>query len=222
MPATGISRGGSHWETLQLDSVGIAISGLEKTWPDPLELHENILFWIVLKITTFFVSSKRIKSGGSHGVGEAGLLACLLLVSFATVWRLQGSVWIWHSPISRRTAFDSLDAHMAMQQATIAYSFDVSSQDSQNLQEEWQQARVYIQEYKGREVDCEVCGSKVRKCNWFRYLGTAKHRDGVETGGGGRDIGGQGKGGRGEKLKCTPWIETTPTYVDVNTYSRLN
>ena len=84
-----------------------------------------------------------------------------------------------------------------MQQATIAYSFDVSSQDSQNLQEEWQQARVYIQEYKGREVDCEVCGSKVRKCNWFRYLGTAKHRDGVETGGGGRDIGGQGKEAEG-------------------------
>lgn len=54
-----------------------------------------------------------------------------------------------------------------------------------------------IQEYKGREVDCEVCGSKVRKCNWFRYLGTAKHRDGVETGGGGGDIGGQGKEAEG-------------------------
>ena len=58
MPATGISRGGSRWETLQLDSVGIAISGLEKTWPDPHELHENILFWIVLKITTFLFPPK--------------------------------------------------------------------------------------------------------------------------------------------------------------------
>ena len=56
MPATGISRGGSRWETL--DSVGIAISGLEKTWPDPHELHENILFWNRLKNHNLFVSSK--------------------------------------------------------------------------------------------------------------------------------------------------------------------
>ena len=38
-----------------------------------------------------------------------------LVASYPLCWRLQGSVWIWHSPISRRTAFDGLDAHIAMQ-----------------------------------------------------------------------------------------------------------
>ncbi len=32
---------------------------------------------------------------------------------------------------------------------------------------------------------CEVCGFKVRKCNWLRHLGTKKHSNGVENGGGG-------------------------------------
>ncbi len=50
-------------------------------WPDPLELelHENILLWIVLK-ALHFCFLERIKSaklqtnlcGGPHGVGEAG------------------------------------------------------------------------------------------------------------------------------------------------------
>ena len=42
----------------------------------------------------------------------------------------------------------------------------------------------------GREVGCESCGCKVKKCNWLRHLGTKKHRDGVENRGGGGDMGG--------------------------------
>ena len=64
-------------------------------------------------------------------------------------------------------------------------------------EEHKKEEKVYIQEYNGREVDCEVCGSKVRKFDWFRNFGTAKHRDGVETVGGGGDIGGQGKEAEG-------------------------
>ena len=39
-------------------------------------------------------------------------------------------------------------------------------------------------------VKCVGCEAK--KCNWLRHLGTRKHRDGIEHGGGRRDMGGQG------------------------------
>ena len=47
---------------------------------------------------------------------------------------------------------------------------------------------MYNQEYNQREVECEVCRCKVRKCNWLRHLETRKHRDGVGNGGGGGDM----------------------------------
>ena len=53
--------------------------------------------------------------------------------------------------------------------------------------------KAYNQEYKRREVECESCGCKVKKCNWLRHLGTKKHRGGVENGGGGEE---EGAGGR--------------------------
>ena len=43
------------------------------------------------------------------------------------------------------------------------------------------------QEYNWKEVECESCGCKVQKCNWLRHLGTKKHTDVVEKGGGGGD-----------------------------------
>ena len=44
--------------------------------------------------------------------------------------------------------------------------------------------KAYNQEYNQREVECEVCRCRVKKCNcnWFRHVGTRKHRDGVENG----------------------------------------
>ena len=59
--------------------------------------------------------------------------------------------------------------------------------------------RHTIKNIKEGSTVCEVCGCKVKKCNWLRHLGTKKHRDGVENRGGGGDIGGEG-GGRREKL----------------------
>ena len=49
-----------------------------------------------------------------------------------------------------------------------------------------------------REVECEVCRCKVRKCNWLRHVRTRKHRDGVGNGGGGgdMDVDAGGAGGR--------------------------
>ena len=44
--------------------------------------------------------------------------------------------------------------------------------------------REYNKEYSQREVDCEVCGCRVRKCSWARHLGTRKHMLG--GGGGGK------------------------------------
>ena len=32
--------------------------------------------------------------------------------------------------------------------------------------------KVYSKEYWQREIECEVCECKVRKCNWTRHLGT--------------------------------------------------
>ena len=54
-------------------------------------------------------------------------------------------------------------------------------------------------------------GAKLRDANWLRRLGTKKHRDGVEYGGRGADMGGEG--GSGEKLNCAPWILTTLRFL---------
>ncbi len=40
---------------------------------------------------------------------------------------------------------------------------------------------------KKRMHTIKNCERKVKKCNWLRHLGTKKHREGVENGGGGRD-----------------------------------
>ena len=58
------------------------------------------------------------------------------------------------------------------------------------------------QEYDRREVGCESCGCKVKKCNWLWRLETKEHRDGVENGGGGGDMGGEGEGAGGRS-----WID---------------
>ena len=55
-------------------------------------------------------------------------------------------------------------------------------------EEHKEEKKVYNQEYNQREVECEVCRCKVRKCNWLRHLETRKHRDGVGNGGGGGDM----------------------------------
>ena len=38
-----------------------------------------------------------------------------------------------------------------------------------------EEKREYNKECSQREVDCEVCGCRVRKCNWARHVGTRKH-----------------------------------------------
>ena len=55
-------------------------------------------------------------------------------------------------------------------------------------EEHKEEKKAYNQEYNQREVECEVCRCKVRKCNWLRHVGTKKHRDGVENGEGGGDM----------------------------------
>ena len=54
------------------------------------------------------------------------------------------------------------------------------------------------QEYNWKEVECESCGCKVKKCNRLRHLGTKKHRYVVEKGGGGGDMGVKGDRPGGE------------------------
>ena len=55
-----------------------------------------------------------------------------------------------------------------------------------------EEKKVYNKEYSQREIECEVCECKVRKCNWARHLGSKKHMLG---GGGGKvdgDVGARG------------------------------
>ena len=55
-----------------------------------------------------------------------------------------------------------------------------------------EEKREYNKEYSQREVDCEVCECRVRKCNWARHLVSRKHM----LGGGGGKVDGDG-GARG-------------------------
>ena len=38
-----------------------------------------------------------------------------------------------------------------------------------------EEKKAYNKEYSQREIECEVCECRVRKCNWARHLGTRKH-----------------------------------------------
>jgi len=38
-----------------------------------------------------------------------------------------------------------------------------------------EEKKVYNKERSEREIECEVCECKVRKCNWARHVGTRKH-----------------------------------------------
>ena len=53
--------------------------------------------------------------------------------------------------------------------------------------------KVYNKEYSQREVDCEVCECRVRKCNWARHLVSRKHMLGGGGGKVGGDVGGRGR-----------------------------
>ena len=67
-------------------------------------------------------------------------------------------------------------------------------------EEHKEEKKAYNQEYNQREVQCEVCRCKVRKCNWLRHVGRCgeykKHKDGVENGedGGDKDVDAEGAG----------------------------
>ena len=56
-----------------------------------------------------------------------------------------------------------------------------------------EEKKVYNKEYSQREVDCEVCECRVRKCNWARHLVSRKHM----LGGGGGKVDGDVEGGGG-------------------------
>ena len=56
-----------------------------------------------------------------------------------------------------------------------------------------EEKREYNKEYSQREIECEVCECKVRKCNWARHLASRKHMLG---GGGGKVDGWCGRWGR--------------------------
>ena len=55
-----------------------------------------------------------------------------------------------------------------------------------------EEKKVYNKEYSQREIECEVCECKVRKCNWARHVASRKHMLG---GGGGKVDGDVGGGG---------------------------
>ena len=55
-----------------------------------------------------------------------------------------------------------------------------------------EEKKVYNKEYSQREVDCEVCECRVRKCNWAKHVKSKKHMLG---GGGGKVDGDVGGGG---------------------------
>ena len=50
---------------------------------------------------------------------------------------------------------------------------------------------MYNKEYSQREIECEVCECKVRKCNWARHVASRKHMLG---GGGGKVVDDVGEG----------------------------
>ena len=85
-------------------------------------------------------------------------------------------------------------AHRKKSQGIILKKIEQVGELSQNIigEEHEEEKNAYNQEYNQREVECESCGCKVKKCNWLRHLRTKKHRDGVENGGGGGDMGGTG------------------------------
>ena len=51
--------------------------------------------------------------------------------------------------------------------------------------------------YNQIEVDCEVCGCRVRKNKWARHVKTEKHRKGVDGGDGDGKVGGDMVGAKG-------------------------
>lgn len=70
--------------------------------------------------------------------------------------------------------------------------------------------KTYNQEYNRREVKCEVCGCRVKKCNWLRYLGTKKSiwEFKIDMMG---EISLTRLRGKGEKLNCAARQSTTLT-----------
>lgn len=63
-------------------------------------------------------------------------------------------------------------------------------------------------EYNWREVECESCGCKVKKCHWLRHLGTKSIGMWLKKEGVG-EIWGSKATGQGEKLNCTSWTITS-------------
>ena len=55
-----------------------------------------------------------------------------------------------------------------------------------------EEKKAYNKEYSQREIECEVCECRVRKCNWARHLVSRKHMLG---GGGGKVDDDVGDGG---------------------------
>ena len=45
-----------------------------------------------------------------------------------------------------------------------------------------EEKRKYNEEYRKFEIDCEVCGCKIKKSNWARHVKTGKHILGVNGG----------------------------------------
>ena len=56
--------------------------------------------------------------------------------------------------------------------------------------------RHTIKNKTGVKYSVKCVGCEAKKCNWLRHLGTRKHGDGIEHGGGRGDMGGQGARGR--------------------------
>ena len=70
---------------------------------------------------------------------------------------------------------------------------------------------MYIRKQRKHRIKITRRGkwsAKVKRCNWLRHLGTRKHRDGVEYGGRGADMGGEG--GRGVEVETS--THTTHSY----------
>ena len=46
------------------------------------------------------------------------------------------------------------------------------SELSRRYGEEHKEEKVYNQEYNRREIECEMCGCRVKKCSWLRHSET--------------------------------------------------
>ena len=87
----------------------------------------------------------------------------------------------------------------------LAHREKWAGNNAEKVRELWQKYHAEHREeinekkkvYNQLEVDCAVCGCRVRKNKWARHVRTRKHMLGVEGGGGDGKVGGDVGGAKG-------------------------